>query len=320
MSTKEIINWLPFPRTIVIERRLRKIQRLMLAKLRKHRRKALQRASHWYKEQYFLSSAVADVRRGIRHNEDIFLGVGFISFGFAFGMASLSSEILFYVFQSVYAVVTAFQMSIFPLAVVTVTMFAVCVAWSAAALINGVNIALIQGINRKVYRSTIATLRRGLYLATRTTAAWVAFLLAMFIPVAVIGWISMLLVILQHVSFDQIIATAPYLTIVSLIWMLFVMAQYSLMPIIATFEPEKTFRQAFTRSHQLVRGHGRIFTGALYLASTVACTAIYGVALLLNTLFAVDTSIILILGCSLVAIAQSSVLTVLYLKRRRRQK
>ena len=316
MSTQELLHLFPNSLPHLWRLTYARYKKQLLFRIKLSKRLANKNLRKWYRTQYFIQSAIQDIKIGVARNEDGVLGVSFISITLCFAMAAIASDILLSFFQTTLSLVDAYGFSMFIATGLSVSIFVLCMAWLAAFLLNSISLALTQGLHRTKHKSIRSTLSYGMYFSSRTVAAWVAYLLVMFIPVVMAAVVIATLLVQKVMSFDELLLALPYVIILASTWVVVIHMQYSLMPLIALYEPEKTFTQAFGRAHALVIGRGRVFTIFLTLIALVAGVIVYKVADILNTSLKIPFSMSMIFGISLIVIFWTLTMTVLFRKRK----
>jgi hypothetical protein len=317
MTTQQLTEYLPrplsgrsFKRKVKLARN--SAQRFMRAKERKLR--SVIRA--WYRRQYFMSSAYRDFRVAITRNEDIYLAVLMIAVILGFAYSVVASQILFIFFGAAYALGEATGMSMAFLSLITASVLGVSLAWVAAFASNTLSLSLMHGANNKKIRSLRSTLRDGLYFTSRTTAAWtlvsavvVGPLMAAALAVAVYFKVS-------NADTHTALTLMPFIVVIGVAWALYSLMQASLVPQVALFESKLSFKEAFTRSSELVRSKGKVFLSTVYCALALSLGALYGLSALGEKFLRLNQSVTFIFGVILVSILANGILTMFYRKRR----
>lgn len=316
MSTQELLQNLPLSRPSHWRRDFLRRKKRLETELKFARRRTATMIRQWYRTQYFFKVAFKDIKRGTLQNEDGVLGTTFLGIVICFAAVSVAAQVLLSFFETTTTFVDSFGLSIFVASALSVSVFGLCVAWLSAFLLNSISLALMQGLNRTVHKSIRSTLGYGLYFSSRTVAAWVAYLLVMFLPVLALFTVLAALAFTKLISFDQLMLAAPYTIIVAIAWIVVILMQYSLMPFITFYEPEKSFTQAFGRAHALVVGKGRVFTLMLAITALTAIFVTNGLAGVLHDTFNLPYALTMTIGCSLIAIAWTLIMTALLRKRK----
>lgn len=316
MSTQELLQLFPFSKPHQWRTAYLRNKKNLNTQLRLSKRLAISKLRKWYRTQYFVSKAYQDIKVGIRRNEDGVLGATFVSVVLCFAVASLSADALLSFFQAAMTLVESYDFSIIIASGLSVAIFSLCIAWLTAFLLNSISLALTQGLHRTVHKSIRSTLSYGLYFSPRIVAAWLSYLLVMFVPLVMVALIIGTLLLREVISFDQLLLAFPYVIIVASTWIIIIFMQYSLMPLITLYEPEKSFKQAFGRAHSLVIGRGRVFTLMLGCLALAGFFVVSEVAQILNILLKIPYSLTIILGSSLIVIIWTAIITVLFRKRK----
>ncbi len=296
-------------RTALFKSRIRKTYRTTTRKITRN-------AIKWHAEQYFLSRAYADVRKAIRANEDIFIGIIIVSITLGYAYAAATSELLYVFFGAAYGVAEAFDISMLTLSMITLAVLGTSLAWVAAFSLTSLSTAIMHGLNGKKNRSLRATMRHGLRYTTRTTFAW--FIVASIIatPLLLAGALWMSLLKFGSADILTALTVTPYLVIAGIAWIVYCLMQYSLVPYIAIFESHLSFSQVFARSHELVRRKGRIFLLTLHTALLAAIAALVGMSYILESQFGIDQSLTINFGATLAFMVTNAMMVVFYRKRR----
>jgi hypothetical protein len=317
MTTQQLTEYLPRPlsgRSFKRKSKLARLraQRLVRAKIRKARNMTLA----WYRRQYFVSSAYADVRSSVARNEDIYLAVLMIAVILGYAYSVVAAQLLFVFFGAAYALGEATGMSMAFLSLITVSVLGVSLAWVAAFASNALSLSLMQGANNKKIRSLRRTLRESLRFTSRTTAAWTLVSAAVFGPLMIIALGTAIYFKATNADIHAALAFLPYVIIASVTWLLYGLMHFSLVPQIALFDSQLSFKDAFSRSRQLVRAKGKVFLSVIYCSIAVALAALYLVSEYVEKVFRLNQSITFIFGLILLSIFTNGILTMFYRKRR----
>jgi len=256
-----------FKRELILSQR--NAEKYIKATLRKTRRKSLAAV----RRQYYLNTAVADVRVAVGRNEDIAITMFIIALVIGYSAAAMMLDLMITAFSTAFvaADVTKTNPVIFML-IAGGTLTIIC-GWILAFIMNMQSLALMDGALRKTKRSVRSTVRKGLRYSTRVTGAWV-LLLSILIGIPVLAALTASSYLsLTSITMNQLFAYIPYGVTAGITWMVIILMEYSLVPYVALFEPTTPVRQLLTRSTQLVTRRGRIFLLAFHI--TVG-TSLYG--------------------------------------------
>jgi hypothetical protein len=316
MITQLQTGYLPRPNGRSFKRRVTLAKSQIRKTYRSTTRKVTRNAVIWYAQQYFLTRAYADVRKGVRANEDIFIGLIIVSVALGYAYAAVTSELLYVFFEAAYAVAEALDISMLTLSMITLAVLGTSLAWIAAFSLTSLSTAVMHGLTGKKNRSLRATMRHGLRYTTRTTFAW--FLVATIIatPLVLAGALGMSLLKFGSADILTALTVAPYLVIAGVTWIVYCLMQYILVPYIAIFEPQLSFSQVFARSHELVRRKGRIFLLTLHMLLLAVLAGIIGASYFLESQFRIDQSLTINFGATLAFMAMNAMMVVFYRKRR----
>ncbi len=268
------------------------------------------------RRQYFPTDAIVDIRKATAHNEDIFIGTLLVAaiIGFSYAVIAMDLGLQFLVASTELSAVSG--VSALFLYIVGGAVFSVVSFWIASLLANMTGIALMEGANRKYYRSLISTVRRSLHYASKVTGIWVTFLALLFGPVAAAAIGGYIYLQSSGVSIESVIPWAVGGTVIAVAWVIGIALNYSLAPYVSLFEPTLSIRQAFRRSHNLVRFRGRLFILGGYVLLGLALTAAQYLSILMRPVTFINGD--LLVGLSVVAILliSNSMMVMFYRKRR----
>lgn len=316
MTTQQLVEYLPRPDGRSFKRKVKqnrlRAQRLAKAKLRKSRSLSLA----WYRRQYFISSAYADLRTTIARNEDIYLAVLMITTVLGYAYSVVAAQILFIFFGAAYALGEATGMSMAFLSLVTICVLGISLVWVAAFGANALSLSLMHGATNKKLRSLRSTLRQSLTFTARTTAAWTLVSAVVIGPLMLAALATAIYFKATSVDVHTATAFLPYIVTAGVGWLLYSLTNFSLVPQVALFESQYSLLQAFTRSRQLVRSKGKLFLAASYGAVVLALGALYGLSALLEKVLRLSQSVTFIFGLILITIFTNGILTMFYRKRR----
>lgn len=295
------------------------IEKLLAQKRRSYKRAAMRKrrqVAAFLRNQYYLTNAFADSRRAIALNEDIALASLFIIAVMSFSTISIFSNMLytFVLAASILSTLSGVNLALLLFAACGV--MGVISAWLSVLFQNSLSIALMEGVTRKQKRSLLLTLRKSLHHASRTASAWLGLLLAASIPAGLSMLTAAGLVLALHISMS---ASLPYLIAVAVLavgWIVWVLANFTLLPYVVLFEKFGSWRDAAVRSRQLVRGKGRLWVISGYLAFACSLAVLYGVALLIQIPTHFNPTIAFLLMSTVAVSTANAVLTMFYRKRK----
>ena len=300
----------------LLRRRTRLAKARVRRSLRAMVRKIIRACTLWYRRQYFLSTSLRDVRTATRANEDIVLALIIVSGALAYAYATVTTEVMYLFFEAAYAIAEILDISMVVLSAITLAVIGASLAWVAAFCFNSMSIALMQGLTGKKNRSLRSTMRLGLHYTSRTATAWMLVAAVIFLPLAAALMLGIAFLKFGNTDLLTALSAAPYAVIAGLAWILYAVMQYSLVPYIAIFEPQRSFSQVFARSHELVRTKGRTFLLSLYMAMLTAVSAVVGLSFVLENMFGLDQSLTIAFGSSLAFLGMNAIMAVFYRKRR----
>lgn len=316
MSVNELKQFFPIIPPVRAWNRLIELRYINTRKaLRKSYRLTRSRLRHWYRTQYFITNAWRESLRAIKANEDICVGVMFICLTTLFGLMYLASNILYTFMDSAMGIADAFGVSIVAVSGVAGFVFALTTAWLVALLLSSLAVAIRQGMHRTVYRSILSTLRRGLHEANRLVVSWLMLLVILLLPVFMLSVVLFTAVLTELIDFDKFEQLLPYTVVTALGWVIVSFMDYALLPIVRLFEHEKTMTQALARTHNLVRGRGRLFIlGSLGLA-LLPVGLVYAVTKIAPAQIGNKLDILLWVTALTVSITWTMIMTALYRRR-----
>ncbi len=216
------------------------------------------------RHQYYPTTAARDLIIAARHNEDIVLGSLLLTLivSFSFGVTAANLMLQLFIASTEIAAATGFSTIVLFGIAATVIMLATI--WLTVLLANLTSLPIMQGANRKLYRSLRYTVRHSLAATGRVTLAWI------MLGALLVGPIFAGIVIVAGLLAGGVDAGSalPYLvlaTVASAAWFIGAAINYTLAPYVAFFEQDLTLMQTFARSRQLVRRRGRMFILSIYL-------------------------------------------------------
>lgn len=283
----------------------------------KRRIKRYQRATVKYlRSQYYLSSALSDVQRAFRFNEDIALGGLLIVGGLSFAAISIFANALYYFVMAASILSVTSGINIAATVGVAIAVISVLSIWLGAFVQNIWMHALYEGSTRKQHKSLRMTVKRSLRHATRTAVAWWCLLLAAVAPGAILNMVLLAIIKLFHLKLAVVLPYMLALGGAALVWAVWVLVNYSLLPQVALFGRQASWKDAVLQAQQLVNRKGRVFI----LSNYAACVVGLGMAYLIAWGIQFATHTALMLSFALLSVVPLSImnasLTMLYRKRR----
>ena len=268
------------------------------------------------RRQYYPTSAYADMRIAIARNEDIFITALLLLVVLTFSVTTTGLQFLLTFMGTATAVADITHVSGSLLLLVTFAVPAVLCGWVAAFLINLFSITLMDGAKRKRNQSVSQSVRHSLRTASRTANAW-------FMIIALLAVVPLALMVLSSLylraadgSRAAITTIMPYAVLVCGAWVVYVLAQYSLVPTVALFESDLTLTKVLGRSRHLVKRRGRIFTVVTYLLTAAGIAAVYSLASLLQTILHIDKAALVSVGSLAAILCAQGLFVMLYRKRK----
>ncbi|MGI9027295.1 MAG: hypothetical protein ACR2FM_00395 [Candidatus Saccharimonadales bacterium] len=289
-----------------------RIRRLVKSKIRKARSLSLA----WYRRQYFLAAAYGDMRVAVRRNEDIFIAITVIAITIAYAYVVMASEIFYTFFMTAFSVSEASGANIFVISAIAAGSLAVTFAWLAGFVLNSISIAIMQGANRNQIRSTRATLRQALRYTSRTTLYWLLFVVLVAIPIAAVSLLALLYMSHFADTLAEAFEVIQYAIIAAIAGALYVLLYYTLVPVVALFEPGLTMRQVLARSRELVGNRGKLFVLAGYGLLAAVSSVAYGLSRLLQDLTGLHSALTFSLSLLPILMCASGIMTMFYRNRR----
>lgn len=287
-------------------------------------RRQLERASlrtqrkvrSWLKSQYYITGALRDGQVAFTQNEDIVLASIIITAVVSFGTISILSNALymFVLAGSVLATLSGANLAL--LIIIACAVIGVLCLWVSSLLQNSLSIALMEGSTRKFNRSLRLTFRRSLHHASNNALAWTALFVAAFGPTAV-GLLATLM--LTHLAHISLAASLPYVfgaSSIGVVWALWILANYTLVPYVKLFEQPVSWQATFARSKSLVQRKGKLFILSGYMAFAACLWGLYVFAIGVEKLTHFNSTLTLLLASMAVVSFANVVLTMLYRKRK----
>lgn len=315
MSLNEFNDY--YPQLLQLHRRSLRLSWLRsIVQLKKANRRARSKTLAYARRQYYPTTAFADARVAIARNEDIFITTLVLLVVLTFSLTTTALQFLLTFLGTATAVADLTGINGGLLLLITFAIPALLCSWVAACLINMFSIAIMDGATRKNNRSLRLTVKRSLRTASRTANAW-------FMCIALLGAAPLLILITSSiassvagVSKAAIMATVPFALTACAVWAIYALAQYSLVPSVALFEPNLPLMKAFGRSRQLVKRRGRFFSLAIYLLVTIAIVAVYLFAGLVQSSLHIDKAALVSIGSMAAILSAHGLMVMLYRKRK----
>lgn len=256
-------------RQLLREVRLRRRQATRYA--RQQQRRAAREFRAWYKRQYFVATAYCELRRGIRQNEDIFLGSAIAGMILIYALASAGSQILFFSFDSMNGLSDLTGFSMGWLAIVCAGVLTTLTGWFIVLILNSLCLAIADGVQRRQNKSLRGTARRALAATSRVSAAWLLTMASLGAALALAATPLMLYI----AAYPHTKPPVAFITADGVLMMvaLYLGSSLLLAPHVALHEPKQTLPQTISRSYRLLQPRGRLF--ALGMAAGLAA-ALFG--------------------------------------------
>jgi hypothetical protein len=288
-----------------------KTKRYTKAKMRKARTKA----NVIIRRQYFVTDAQADARLAITRNEDIFINTVIMAvlLGYSFSVSAVDLLILF--FQTAYDIAGISGINLLLLSVLVVGVLGVLATWLIAFAFNLMSLAVLEGANGKIKRSTRRTYRKSLHYASRTANVWFILLAIISVPLLFIAIPTYLYTVMTDMTQKEMIALIPKCAGLAGIWIIAALTHVGLAPYVALFNPKLSYKDAYRRSYELVKRRGRLFLAACYLIFAGGVVAIYQVAALVQHVLGVAQIALFTTGVTLLLVHLNAVLVAFYRKR-----
>lgn len=290
----------------------KKLKRSVLSRV-----KAFKRAvNNIAKKNYFLPTAYRDLRAAEAKNEDIVLVSKAWTALLVYACAVLTYEFLITLSRITYALseATGYDMGI--LIIVFAPLIALFCILVAATSFNFLSLSVMDGANRKLYRSIKSTLVKSLNNASRITGAW--FLLSLVLVFRLLVVFVPLVIFVKHfntisyLSYQALGAAAA----AGIIWFISGIIKYSLVPYVALYEPKLILDQTFKRSRELINKAAVLFLATSLLCFTLYVLALYKLSELLKSWLGVETNLLLVLGVLAGIILANGGMVMLYRKRK----
>jgi hypothetical protein len=285
--------------------------------VRRRTKKAIRSLVRWQRSQYYLATAVRDVRKHAARNEDIVLGSMIIALIVIFAFANTIARVVLQSFLTMSYLNDETGLSVVLLVLLFGGVLTTLGAWLAAWMSNMLSIAVMDGANRKRNKSLRSTMRGALRLASRTATSWFLLLAVVTGPMMAVGLLSLLYVTIffEH-TLTYMLSAVSFAGCFSVLWALYAFTTFGLMPQVALFDRDSTLIGAFVRSRSLVLSRGRPFLLALYLAFAGFIATAYGVAMALRNVFGSASDVVLYGGVLVAVLGINLILTTLYRKRK----
>ncbi|MES2971327.1 MAG: hypothetical protein V4702_03340 [Patescibacteria group bacterium] len=285
----------------LVSSRIKSIKRYLLKASRQH---------------YFLPKAFSDLRRASAQNEDIVLASVISGFLLVYACSVIAVEFVVALSNATYAMSEATDVDMGLLLLVAGPLVILFCMLLAAATLNFLSLAVMDGANRKVYRTIRTTFKRALGAASRLTSAWFllgivhfARMFAVFMPVYLyVKWFSDIVVL----SNRALIAVSTF----AIVWLIVGLIKYSLVPYVALFEPQYLLTEAFGRSRQLVNKQAVVFLLIGSLVLSVYVFGLYKLCVLLKATLGVGTNLLFVLGLLAGIMLANGAMVMLYRKRK----
>lgn len=317
MSTQYLTDTLFRPYRRNTARRLQASYRNVIKEIRVARVRSFRAVKRWRADQYYVSHAIYDVRFGLQANQDIIIGAILTFSMVLYASVIVGTQIMYILFENGIAAAESSGIPVIILMACCAGVLAVLCLWVSAFGVASLSVALLQSLHRKHYRSLLATLRAGLRLSQRLSWNWIVLAILYLAPAVIAGVVVLETILFGLVTFEQALATSPYLIVSWLVWFCGVSMNYVLAPTVAIHEPKLTTAQTFTRSAQLVQRRGRVFQLFFSLALISFGIGAYLITLYLDRLIGLPYEVSLAFCMFGIGILGAWVQTALYRKRMR---
>jgi hypothetical protein len=312
MSIQQFEAFWPKHPTFKIDKLMVKQHRLLVRSLLRTKRRTLV----MLRRQYYVNDALVDARRAVVRNEDIVLASSIIIAVISFCTTSILAKAvyLFVMAGSVLSTISGFNLAL--LLLIACGVMGVLLGWIAAWMLNLLSISLMEGATRKQKRSLRLTIRKALRHASTTATAWGMLFVAAFGP-AFMGLVGTLAVTyFVHASWSSSLPYVLGMGALCIVWIAWVLSQYTLLPYVRLFEPTHSWGAAAALSRRLVRRKGRVFILSGYLAFGGTLAIAYGTATLIQKLTGTNSTILFLLLSTVAVSVANAVLTMFYRKRK----
>jgi len=319
MSLNELTDY--YPLRLQLRRRSLKLSLLKATgRFQKYTKSLVRRARSktiaFARRQYYPTSAYADMRIAAARNEDTFITALMLLVVLTFSITTTGFQFLLTFLGTATAVADLTHVNGSLLLLVSFAIPAILGGWVAAFLVNVFSITLMDGATRKINQSVRLTIRRGLRAASRTANAWLLVIALLATAPLALLIISSIYTHFVTISKTAILAAIPYALVACALWVVYVLAQYSLVPSVALFEPDLALPKVLGRSRHLVKRRGRIFSIVIYLLAAVAVAAAYLMASLIQNIFHIDKAALVSIGALAAVLGGHGLMVMLYRKRK----
>ena len=319
MSLNELTDY--YPLRLQLRRRSLKLSALKAtSRFQKNSKSLVRRARSktiaFARRQYYPSSAYSDLRIAAARNEDVFITALILLFVLTFSLTTTGFQFLLTFLGTATAVADLTHISGSLLLLITFAIPAVLCSWVAAFLVNMFSITLMDGATRRINQSVRLTVRRSLRAASRTANAWFLLMAVLAAAPLALLLIGTLYLHVAAVTRAAALATMPYAAMACAVWFIYVLAQYSLVPSVALFEPDLALTKVLGRSRHLVKRRGRIFSIVVYLLAAAGVVAVYLLASLVQSTLHIDKAALVSLGSLSAILSSHGLMVMLYRKRK----
>lgn len=288
---------------------------LKIAKIRTSRikRNIIQRT----RKYYFVSTSIKDLRNATAQNEDIVVASVVSTLMLVYACSAIALQFVYALGRVTYSMsdATGFDMGFLVLA--AIPMIGLFCALLAATAMSFLSYAVLDGANRKVYRTIRSTIARSLKAASRITIAWFQLaalhfvrLLAVVIPISLyIKWISDIAVL----STDMLLV----LGIAGIVWLVFGTLAHSLVPYVVLFEPKYLVSESFARSRILMNAQAKVFVISLTVILSASMFGLVKICTLLKPwIGGASANLLLTAGMLTALMLANGAMVMLYRKRK----
>lgn len=284
--------------------------------IRAKARRAVSKTRLVSRRQYYITRALSDLKIASTHNEDIVIMSVASIIVLTVAAAATAGEILLSLSMTTVSLADMTGMSALGLMLLASVATAVLYGWFFAFLMNLLSVSVMEGATRKSIRSVRLTYKKSLHQASRIASSWFMILALIVVPLLVAVVITYLSIGLFQLNLIQLLTVLQYETIAAIIWLIYVLLQYSLVPCALLFESNQTLTSAFGRSRQLVNRKGRLFVLAAYVSLMVILLGVYSAAALIEQAVSLEKWLTFSLAALLTVLFFNGSMVMLYRKRR----
>ncbi len=289
-----------------------KIKRVIKAQIKQLERNIV----HTARKQYLLTTAMRDLRVGVKLNEDVFIAAAVTLLVLAYGCAAITAQLLIAVLGSMFEMSESTGLDMGLLSLVIGLTLAALGALVAAFALNFVSIAVMDGVNRKKYRSIRSTIRRSLSHAHRVANSWWLLVIVHFFRLSAVLMLALIYahLIVDYFKLPDIILGT--LGLIGTVWFVKGLLDYCLVPFVALFESNLLLTETFARSRQLMKRQGQFFVISLSMLLTLIIFIIYKATEMVAAITGNNSDILFLVGLLIAVTAANCSMVMLYRKRK----